>query len=205
MSGTGTGTGPEHPGDLLTAYLDDEVTAGEAAEVEAHLVRCATCSAELDELTDARRLLRSLPVVRARAELTRRLVERRRRADRRGAGLALVAASVAAVLGIAVADPGADRPGGRAPLSLTSDSSRFAPLGSQPDGPRAPEADGQGSEGQGSDGPSTVDGPPTSEGTGPTTTTVDAATGAEEDSDPVTVGDRLEDAAASLLRLIGGG
>jgi hypothetical protein len=203
MSGTGSGggTGREHPGDLLTAYLDDEVTAGEAAEVEAHLVRCATCSAELDELTDARRLLRALPVVPAPADLTRRLVERRRRADRRGAGLALVAASVAAVLGIAVADPGADRPGGRAPLSLTSDSSRFAPLGSQPDGPRAPQADGQGS-----DGPATVDGPPTSGGSAPTTTTtVDAATGAEEDSDPVTVGDRLEDAAASLLRLIGGG
>jgi anti-sigma factor RsiW len=52
-----------HPGDLLSAYLDGEVTRTEAEAVAAHLAACAPCRDEIDDLAAARTALRALPLV----------------------------------------------------------------------------------------------------------------------------------------------
>jgi anti-sigma factor RsiW len=171
----------EHPGDLLSAYLDDELSGSEARQVEAHLVACGACTAELDELAAARRLLRGLPPVPAPAGFTRGLVERRRRFNRWGTGLAVVAASIAVIVGMVLADPHEDEPSGSQPMSLSGDASRL-----------------------GTTSPFTR---PRQGGvtTSPTTTTApENETGSEESSDPATFGDRVEDVATNLLELIGG-
>ncbi len=54
---------PEHPEELLSAYLDGEVTAAERAYVEEHLTTCARCRAEFDQERDVRAAVRSLPPV----------------------------------------------------------------------------------------------------------------------------------------------
>jgi hypothetical protein len=53
----------------LSAYLDDELDAGERAAVDALLARSPEARAELDELAETRRLLRSLPAVTPRRPL----------------------------------------------------------------------------------------------------------------------------------------
>lgn len=52
-----------HPEDDLSAYLDGELTEGEAAVVYAHVVACADCSAELDAVRASRASLRTMPAV----------------------------------------------------------------------------------------------------------------------------------------------
>lgn len=52
-----------HPGELLSAYLDGELTRGEHATLVEHLGGCGRCSAELGELQRVRSAVRSLPVV----------------------------------------------------------------------------------------------------------------------------------------------
>lgn len=52
-----------HPGDALSALLDGELDAAEAAAVAAHVAGCAECGAELGEIRAARRVLRELPAV----------------------------------------------------------------------------------------------------------------------------------------------
>jgi Putative zinc-finger len=199
---SGLGDVSEHPGDLLSAYLDDELSAGEARRVEAHLVSCGACSAELGDLGAARRLLRDLPAVPAPPGFTRGIVERRRRSTRRGAGLALAAAGVALVLGLALAEPGDDQPSGSHTMSLAGDATRFGTtltphtlLGpdDQPGGPSA-SASASGS---------TVS---TTSTTAGSTTTAENGAGPEDSSssDPVSLGDRIDDVAANLLELIGG-
>jgi anti-sigma factor RsiW len=176
----------DHPGDLLSAYLDDELSGPEAAQVEAHLAVCGACNAELDDLGAARRMLRDLPPVPAPPGFTRGLVERRRRAVRRGTGLMLAAASIAVVAGLALADPHEDQPGGTQPMTLSGDASRLdttpSPISPRPGGPAASST-------------STTPG---------TTTAPENDTGPEEPSDPVTFGDRIDDVATNLLELIGG-
>jgi anti-sigma factor RsiW len=49
--------------ELLSAYLDRQVEAGEGDVVDAHLMTCKTCSAELAGLEALRTLLRALPEV----------------------------------------------------------------------------------------------------------------------------------------------
>ena len=53
----------EHPGDLLSALLDGELSVAEADQVEAHLRGCEACRAELDEIAAARSALRELPTL----------------------------------------------------------------------------------------------------------------------------------------------
>lgn len=56
-----TGTGPDFGDDMLSAYLDGELTPGERAEVEARLTGSSELRAELDDVRAARDLLRALP------------------------------------------------------------------------------------------------------------------------------------------------
>jgi hypothetical protein len=53
----------EHLDDVLSAYLDDELTVAERVEVEAHLAACAECRADLEAEREIRLLLRELPSV----------------------------------------------------------------------------------------------------------------------------------------------
>jgi predicted anti-sigma-YlaC factor YlaD len=190
----------EHPGDLLSAYLDGELSASEEREVESHLVACGACNAELDDLGAARRMLRELPPVPAPPGFTRGLVERRRRSVRRGTGLALVAASVAVILGLALADPQEDQPCGSQPMSLSGDASRLdttpGPFSSRPGRDVPP----------GATSPSSTLGTTTTTTTTTTTATTAAEneSGPEGSSDPDSFGDRIEDVATNLLELIGG-
>ncbi len=50
-----------HEGDLLSAFLDDELAEDDALRVTRHLARCDACLAELEEIRDARSALRGLP------------------------------------------------------------------------------------------------------------------------------------------------
>jgi anti-sigma factor RsiW len=52
-----------HLGELLSAYLDGEVTESERNLVTSHIPDCGTCQAELADLHLARSALRSLPVL----------------------------------------------------------------------------------------------------------------------------------------------
>ncbi len=58
---------------LLSAWLDGEVTAQQAAACERHLAVCASCRARLDELRQARTLLRDLPQVAVPSDLADRI------------------------------------------------------------------------------------------------------------------------------------
>lgn len=44
--------------ELLTAYLDNEVTQKERQEIESHLAGCPRCRKELEELRSAQKILR---------------------------------------------------------------------------------------------------------------------------------------------------
>jgi len=52
-----------HSGDLLSALLDGQLDASEAAEVREHLAGCDLCTQELEDVRHARRLVRELPAV----------------------------------------------------------------------------------------------------------------------------------------------
>lgn len=56
-------TGGEHPGDLLSALLDGELSVAERDQVDAHLRDCPACRIELTEIADARQLVRGLPTI----------------------------------------------------------------------------------------------------------------------------------------------
>ena len=53
----------EHLDDVLSAYLDDELTPAERVDVEAHLAGCAECRSDLDAEAEVRLLVRELPAV----------------------------------------------------------------------------------------------------------------------------------------------
>ena len=46
--------------ELLTAYLDNEVTPEEREQIEAHLIICQRCRKELEELKSAQKTLRNV-------------------------------------------------------------------------------------------------------------------------------------------------
>lgn len=52
-----------HLGELLSAYLDGELSAAEQRQVSDHVVDCAQCRGELHDLDRARIAIRSLPGV----------------------------------------------------------------------------------------------------------------------------------------------
>lgn len=53
----------DHPGDLLSALLDGELTEAEAVAVRGHVEECTACADDLDNVREARRLVRELPAV----------------------------------------------------------------------------------------------------------------------------------------------
>jgi len=57
-----SGWAGEHPRDLLSSFLDDELTAAERAEVEAHLSACSECREHLLSLRALSSALREEPV-----------------------------------------------------------------------------------------------------------------------------------------------
>ena len=52
-----------HPSELISAYLDGELAAGEHAQLLKHLGSCGKCAAELDDMQYVRAAVRSLPVM----------------------------------------------------------------------------------------------------------------------------------------------
>jgi hypothetical protein len=95
----------DHPGELLSARLDEELDPATARTVDRHVASCTACRAELDGLDRARGAVRALPRINAPAGVVDRLVDERHRADRRGVALASVAAGLVVVMGLAVAEP----------------------------------------------------------------------------------------------------
>jgi len=52
-----------HSGELLSAYLDGELSPAEEVSVVEHLERCAHCRTELADLHTARAMVRALPIL----------------------------------------------------------------------------------------------------------------------------------------------
>ena len=113
-----------HPADELSALLDGELDAATEAAVRRHLDGCEPCRAELDEVATVRRALRDLPAMPAPPGFVGRVVDQRRRANRRGVAIALLAAALALVIGVVAADD-QDRPTG-APKAADDDSEQIA-------------------------------------------------------------------------------
>lgn len=91
-----------HVGELLSGYLDGELTADEEQTVLDHLDECTICRHELVEVETARAALRSLPVVEPPVPLDiPSLASRTRRRLTRRVGLA-AAAAAAIVLAVGV-------------------------------------------------------------------------------------------------------
>lgn len=89
--------GGEHPDDVLSAYLDDELAPAARREVEAHLARCADCRAELDDVAAARRAIRIMPVHGAPRPLVPAVSGPEARRGRVAWGLAAAAAAAVAM------------------------------------------------------------------------------------------------------------
>ena len=53
----------DHLGDLLSALVDGELDPAQVAAAQAHVARCPSCAAELDDVTTARALVRGLPAL----------------------------------------------------------------------------------------------------------------------------------------------
>jgi anti-sigma factor RsiW len=94
-----------HPGDLLSAYLDGELTARELESVSAHLEGCAECRRELQSLGQVRTLVRDLPPVDPPFGLFERMLRRRNRWGARAGVAALAAGAVASVAMMGMAAP----------------------------------------------------------------------------------------------------
>ena len=93
-----------HPGELLSAFLDGELSAADQAAVEDHLRECAACAHELEELAAVDAFAREIPVP-APAGYFEELPGRVRARVRRPARvprLAVWAAAAAAVMAVTV-------------------------------------------------------------------------------------------------------
>lgn len=95
-------TEPGHAGPALSAMLDGELSAAEEAQVQAHLVSCASCRSELDTVRLVRSWVRALPPVDPPFGFLERLAQPYRTSRRRVAiaTVGAAAAVVATVLGV---------------------------------------------------------------------------------------------------------
>jgi anti-sigma factor RsiW len=89
-----------HLGDLVSAFLDGELTPSERAEADAHLAGCPACRAELASTASMRALMRGLPPVEPPVGFMDLALRSHRR--RRPAAALAAAAAVAAVVGMAL-------------------------------------------------------------------------------------------------------
>jgi hypothetical protein len=89
-----------HLGDLLSAFLDDELDSEQRLAAEAHLSECSSCVAERDDLAAVRSWMRELPVLEAPIPLAARRPPRWT-----WAAASVAAASLAIGLAIAPAQP----------------------------------------------------------------------------------------------------
>jgi anti-sigma factor RsiW len=91
-----------HPSELISAYLDGELTSAEHSQLGDHLSRCGKCSAELAQMQQVRSAIRSLPVLELPSgtvpEADTVVVPLRRN---RGMWAGVAAAVVAAVIAVA--------------------------------------------------------------------------------------------------------
>ena len=94
-----------HPGELLSAFLDGELSAADQAAVEGHLRECAACAQELEELAAVDAFARELPVPAPAGyfeELPGRVRSRVRRPARVPRLAVWAAAAAAAVMAVTV-------------------------------------------------------------------------------------------------------
>lgn len=127
----------DHAGDSLSALLDGELGNHEAAAVREHVASCDACANELDDVRQARRMLRELPAVEPPAGwldhvladspgAVVRLQPRRRRAFA-ASGLSIAAALLVMVLVAPTIGPAAHEPG--VALAVERHASTVAALG----------------------------------------------------------------------------
>jgi anti-sigma factor RsiW len=113
-----------HPGDLLSAYLDGELAAADRAAIAEHLSSCIACRAEIDDVAAGRAAVRGLPMLELPPELipsaapVADLAERRRR-RRLPVWAASAAAAAAVVAGLVVF--GGDHPSPAQDLDMYAD------------------------------------------------------------------------------------
>lgn len=109
-----------HPSELISAYLDGELSRDEMRALAEHLVGCGRCSEDLAEIQAVRSAVRSLPIL----ELPLGIVPgaEAKILPHRNRGLWVGAAAAVAALVIAVASIFTPAP---APVSVDDLSSRF--------------------------------------------------------------------------------
>jgi len=92
-------SGGDHPGEALSALLDGELSPQQEADVQSHLVGCASCRHEMETVGLARLWIRALPPVEPPFGLYERMLVPYRPGRRRMAmAFAGAAAAVAAVV-----------------------------------------------------------------------------------------------------------
>lgn len=52
-----------HPNEMISAYLDGELTRAEASELSTHMGSCGKCVAEMEAMQRVRTAVRSLPLI----------------------------------------------------------------------------------------------------------------------------------------------
>lgn len=110
-----------HSGELISAYLDGELTRAEVDQLFAHVSGCGKCAAELEDMQSVRSAVRSLPLLELPAglvpEADAEVIPLRRN---RGFLVGAAAAIVALVIAIAslVTPP-------TTPISIDDLNSRF--------------------------------------------------------------------------------
>ena len=97
-----------HLGELLSAYLDGELSAAEQRRVSDHVISCADCRAELHDLDRARIAVRSLPGVETGQFDQIPVLPRSRR--RRAVAVGSIGIAAAVVLVIVLAFGGQQQP-----------------------------------------------------------------------------------------------
>lgn len=126
---------------LMSAYLDEELSAGERTGVEAHLACCRTCAAQYHSLREVRRLLSGTERFAAPTGFSRRVMARLEPAPRLVSAPFFIRFAEAAVLflviGIGVVlgrfvtpPPGVPVPGSEAVTAFSLDLFDPAPTGS---------------------------------------------------------------------------